>query len=283
MKNLCLLAVAALALTAPLGAQTAAPAAVHQLVKKWETEPLLKTPESVLYDASGKLLYVSNIDGQEPWTKDGKGSIAKVGLDGKVIAAEWVTGMNAPKGLGLYKGKLYAADIDRVVVIDVSKAAIVDTIAIEGAQNLNDISIDRHGVVYVSDSKTKKIHQIKDGKPSVLLENLKGPNGVLAQGDDFYLLDSGALVKMGKDKTLTRLAEGMDSSTDGVEHVEGDDFIVSSWKGAVYYVSPKSGAQLLLDTRPQQVNSADIGYDAKNRIVYVPTFFKNTVVAYELK
>src|ERR1700704_2976197 len=95
--------------------------AQHQLVKKWETDSLLKVPESVLYDAGDKVLYVSNIEGTEPWGKDGKGSIGKVGLDGKIIKADWVTGLQAPKGLGLYKGKLYAADIDNVAVIDVAK------------------------------------------------------------------------------------------------------------------------------------------------------------------
>jgi hypothetical protein len=52
----------------------------------------------------------------------------------------------------------------------------------------------------------------------------------------------------------------------------------------IYYVDAgKREKQTLLDTSAQSVNSADIGYDAKNRIVYVPTFFKNSVVAYEVK
>src|SRR6266542_2766094 len=102
MKTSLLLITATLSLATSLHAQS------RQLVKKWETEPALKTPESVLFDATGRVLYVSNIDGKEPWTKDGVGSIAKVGLDGKVIAAEWVKGLNAPKGLGLHSGKLYA-------------------------------------------------------------------------------------------------------------------------------------------------------------------------------
>jgi hypothetical protein len=45
--------------------------AQHQLIKKWETDTTLKVPESVLYDAKGKVLYVANIDGQ-PWTKMAK-------------------------------------------------------------------------------------------------------------------------------------------------------------------------------------------------------------------
>jgi hypothetical protein len=39
----------------------------------------------------------------------------------------------------------------------------------------------------------------------------------------------------------------------------------------------------LLDTKAESINAADIGYDKKNKIVYVPTFWKNNVVAYKLK
>lgn len=259
------------------------PAQSVQLTKKWETEAALKTPESVLFDGPGKVLYVANIDGKEPWAKDGKGSIAKVGLDGKVVAAEWVTGLEAPKGMGLYKGKLYVADIDRMVVIDVAKGAIAQTIAVPGAQRLNDVSVGKDGVVYVSDMQGAKIYALTNGKPSVFFETgLKRPNGVLAHGDDLYILDSGALLKVAKNKSVTKVVDGLDASTDGIEHVKGDEFIVSCWAGAVYHV--KGGEKhLLLDTRPQKLNSADIGYDAKSRTVYVPTFFANTVVAYELK
>ena len=80
-------------------AQAQAPT-THKLTKVWESEAALKVPESVRFDAKRKVLYVSNIDG-EPWIADGKGSIAKLGLDGKIIAAEWVTGLDCPKGLAL--------------------------------------------------------------------------------------------------------------------------------------------------------------------------------------
>jgi len=255
----------------------------HQLVKKWETDTLLKVPESALYDAADKLLYVSNIDGQ-PWEKDGKGSVGKVGLDGKIIQVDWVKGLEAPKGLGLYKNKLYVADVDKVAVIDTRKAAIVQTIPIEGAQGLNDITVDpKNGVVYVSDSKLKKIHRIENGAVTTLLDNLKGPNGVLIYNDDLYILDAGGLYKVEKDKSLTKLADGMEGGTDGVEHVAGKDFIVSCWQGSIWYVKGDGREEHLLDTRAQSINTAVIGYDAKNRILYVPTFFKNKIVAYELK
>ncbi len=255
----------------------------HQLVKLWETDTLLRVPESVLYDAGRNILYVSNIDGKQPWEKDGAGSIGKVSPDGKIIMAEWVKGLQAPKGMGMYKDLLYVADIDVVAVIDIKQGKILEQISVEGAQGLNDISIDKKGTVYVSDSRTKKVHQIINGKVSTFLENLKGPNGIFVHEDNFYVLDQGALFQVGKDKTLKLIVDGMEGGTDGIENVKGNEFLVSAWSGAIWYVSGASKKELMLDTREQKINSADIGYNAKKRIVYVPTFWKNSVVAYSLK
>ncbi len=254
----------------------------HKLVKLWETEAALKVPESVRYDVAQKVLYASNIDGQA-WEKDGKGSIGKVGLDGKIIASEWVTGLNAPKGMDIYAGRLYVADIDVVVVIDIKKGKIIQKTAIAGAQGLNDLSIDKKGTIYVSDSRTKKIHRIEKDKITTVAENLKGPNGVLIVGSDLYLTDAGVLYKQEKSGTLTKIADGMEGGTDGIEPIGNGDFLVSCWSGTLWYVFSDGRKELLLDTREQKYNAADIGYDPANRIVYVPTFMKNSVAAYRLE
>ncbi len=255
----------------------------HQLIKKWETDSVLKVPESVLFDQKNNVLYVSNIDGKEPWGKDGRGSIGKIGTDGKIIATEWVTGLNAPKGMGLFNDKLYVADIDHVVVIDINNGSVVQTIPVNDAVGLNDISIDKKGIVYVSDSEAKKVYRIDNGAATMWLEKLQGPNGVLFFEEELYVLDNGGMYKVGKDKSLTKIADGMDGGTDGVENVTGKDFLVSCWAGSIWYVKADGNKEHLLDTRDQNINSADIGYDAKNRIAYVPTFWKNSVVAYQLK
>src|SRR5688500_12957923 len=133
--TLTLLGALALAATAQAQAQNAA----HKLTKVWETKAALKTPESVRFDARRKVLYVSNIDG-EPWAVDGKGSIAKVGLDGKVIKAEWVKGLDCPKGLALSDdGKqLYVADAGAVVTVDIKSGKIKGKVAIPEGLQLND-------------------------------------------------------------------------------------------------------------------------------------------------
>lgn len=253
----------------------------HKLVKLWETDSILKVPESVIFDNKNKVLYSANIDG-EPWGRDGQGSIGKIGLDGKIIASEWVTGLNAAKGMGIHNGKLYVADLDVIVVIDIAKGAIIDRIVVDGAKGLNDISIDKSGVIYVSDSQNKKIYKVQNGKSSVFLEDLKGPNGVLVVGDKFYMVDAGTFNRVENGK-LVQIAEGMEGGTDGIEHVGNGEFIISCWAGSIWYIDKNGNKQHLLDTREQKINSADIGWDSAKKILYVPTFFKKSVVAYKLQ
>jgi DNA-binding beta-propeller fold protein YncE len=256
----------------------------HKLAKTWESDATLKTPESVRYDAKRKVLYVSNIDG-EPWNADGKGSIGKVGLDGKVIAAEWVTGLDCPKGMALSDdGKwLYVGDCGGLVVIDIEAGKIGNKIAIEGGL-LNDVVNDK-GTIYASDSKGKKVYAIKDGKASVYLDEkvLKGPNGLLVHKGALYVLDNDSLNKVEADKSLKVLASGMPGGADGLENVKGDDFLVSVWSGAVWYVKADGSKELLFDGKAADTKTADIGWDPKTRTVYVPTFAKNTVVAFTVK
>jgi sugar lactone lactonase YvrE len=258
--------------------------AQHQLVKLWETDSVLKVPESVLYSAKDKLLYVTNIDGKDPWGNDGLGSLAKVGLDGNVIAAEWVKGFNAPKGMAMVKNKLYIADMDALKVVNTKKGHIVKTIVVAGAQGLNDVTADAKGIIYVSDSKAKKVYRIENDNATLFLENLKGPNGVLWHNGNLFVLDAGGMYWVGADKSLTLITDGMEGNTDGLEHLAGNkEYIVSCWAGQVFYVNINGTKEKLLDTRDAKINAADIGMNAAKRIIYVPTFWKNTVIAYEIK
>jgi len=259
---------------------------VHKLTKAWETDATLKTPESVRFDAARKVLYVSNIDG-EPWAADGKGSIARVGLDGKVIAPEWVTGLDCPKGLALSDdGKwLYAADIGGIVVIDIKAGKIKKKIAIPEGIQLNDLVNDK-GTLYVSDSKGKKVYAVKGNKVGVHLDEkvLKGPNGLFVHKGVLYVLDDNSLNRVEADKSLTKLATDMPGGADGLENVTGgDDFTVTAWSGAVWYVNKDGSKELLFDGKAEKTNTADTGWDPATRTLYVPTFFKNTVVAFKVE
>jgi hypothetical protein len=273
----------ALALAASAQAQSSSPP--HKLTQLWESAASLKVPEAVRFDAKRKVLYVSNIDG-EPWAVDGKGSIGKVGLDGKIIAAEWITGLDAPKGIAQSDdGKLlYVADAGGVVVIDIDAGKIKEKIAIPEGQQLNDIVNDK-GTLYVSDSRGRKVFVVKDGKTSVHLDEtvLKGPNGVFVHNGSLYVLDNNSLNRVEKDKSLKVLASDMPGGVDGLENVTGDDFLVSVWSGAIWYVPASGDKQLLFDGKAVKTSTADIGWDPATRTAYVPTFFKNTIIAFKVE
>lgn len=261
---------------------TAIKAQQHQLVKIWETDSVIATPESVLADAKQNILYVSLIDG-EGNTKDGKGGIAKLGMDGKIIDTTWVTGMNAPKGMGKFKNELYVSDIDEVVIVDIKNGKTLEKITIPGAKFLNDVDVDKKGIVYVSDSQTGKVHKIENRKQSVYLEDVKGVNGVKVIGNDLFVLGGPILYKVGADKQLINVAGTFEAGGDGLEPLKNGNYIVSCWPGLIYYVTAEGKIEKLLDSRSEKINTADIGINTEKNIIYVPTFFKKTVAAYEVK
>jgi len=125
--------------------------AQRSLEKLWESDSLtLKGPESALFDPKSNSLYVSSMN---------SGSIIRLGLDGRLIRKDWVSGLNSNKGSALYKNLLYTAETSAVAVIDVKKASIIKRIPIKGAVMLNDLAKDSNGIVYVSDTQTGKVYR----------------------------------------------------------------------------------------------------------------------------
>jgi hypothetical protein len=264
------------ALTAPAKAQ-------HSLEQIWQT-PDLPTPESVLYvlDKKDTYLFVSLIDG-EGNVVDGKGGIAKLDTDGEVIDAEWITGLNAPKGMAIYNHLLYVADLTEVVVIDIKKQSIVKKIPIDDSVFLNDVTINSSGIVFVSDTRTNKVHRIENDVPSVYLENTPNANGLKVFGSNLIVGAGKELLLVGADKKPLVMAKGFAQNIDGIEMTARGEFIVSCWTGLVYYVYSDGKLEQLIDSQAEKINTADIGFDPNTRQVFIPNFFKNTVTAYQLK
>lgn len=251
----------------------------HKLEKLWETDTVIAIPESVLLVKP--ILYVSLINGGG-WDVDGKGGVAKLSPDGKIIDSLWVTGLNAPKGLGIAGNRLYAADISEVIVINVQNGKIEKKIAIDSAKGLNDITVTDKGIVYVSDSRTAKIWRIENDIPSLYLDSVRGVNGLKAIGNDLYIGSGKLFLKADARKQLTKIAE-VAQGIDGIEPIGNGDFLLTAWGGYIWCVHADGRIETLLETYQQKKNTADIGYDQLKKILYVPTFNAKTVVAYSLK
>lgn len=259
--------------------------AIEQL---WSTDTVFKTPESVYYDKERNILYVSNLSGMPfPPAKKGEGFISRLKTDGTIDSLKWVTGLNAPKGMGVYQTKLYVTDIDRVVEIDIEKGKVAKTYPVKNAKFLNDLAVDSAGVVYFTDSEDHKIYTLTNGKVAVWMEGdkLKAPNGLLIKKDSILLASMGsndvrAISKATKEFTV--LADSIGAGDGLVATGKEHNYIVSDWEGRVFWVAPGKHNELLLDTRADKVNAADIAYIADQNLLLVPTFFGHKVVAYKV-
>ena len=253
----------------------------HSLQKLWETDTIVAVPESVHPVPGQPQLYLSLIDGGG-WDDDGKGGVGMLNTDGTHYNGSWITGLSAPKGMGVYGDRLYVADINRVVVIDRTKGEILKRIPIEGSVNLNDISVDpTNGDVYVSDSKTGKLHRIKSDIPSLYMQDLPGINGLKVSKKGLYILARKQVLLADAAKNTTKITD-LPNGGDGVEEVGNGDLIVSEWLGNVFYVHADGEKEQLLDRKAEHKNTADIWYTQSTQTLYVPGFNGKTVTAYRL-
>jgi len=252
------------------------------LVRLWESEANLTTCESVCYDPQGKMLYVACINGK-PGLKDGNGFIATLSLEGQEINKEWVKGLDAPKGMALTGDNLYVTDIDRVVEINRKTGQIAQSIPVAGAQFLNDLTVDHEGNLFVSDMATNKVHIIRNGEVSLLLENpdLKNINGLFYDRDGLLIGCKNAIYLYHiTDKAVEAVL--IDTPpVDGLEKDKERNIIFSDWSGHVFMVTGKT-FNMILDLSGENKNAADIEVVPAMDILFVPTFGGNSVAAFRL-
>ena len=264
-------------------AQNEKPNLKPSLQKIWETPDLLTTCESVCYNNATKTIFVSCIDGN-PTDKDLNGFISELSLTGDIITLNWVTGLNAPKGMGIFGNKLYVTDIDRIVEIDIETAMISKEYRVEGANFLNDITISPEGDVYISDMSTAKIHRIKKGilETWFTSEEFINPNGLFFEDKELLVGTRNGIYSIRiEDKRLWHLIK----ETGGIDGLEADgkgSYIISDWQGKIQLVNIEKDPVLLLNTSDKGINAADIEYIPERKMLLVPTFSDNRVMAYEL-
>ncbi|KQC05928.1 MAG: hypothetical protein APR54_01950 [Candidatus Cloacimonas sp. SDB] len=258
-----------------------------QLQEIWATEPLLKTPESVIYDPVDSLLYVSNIV-DDPLAADGNGFISKIGLDGKIIQLEWITGLNAPKGMGIFERKLYVTDLTELVEISIEENRILSRYTAPDAELLNDIAIDDHGKIYISETfrgndTIYRFHQGEFEKWHKSAEIVR-PNGLYITGNELIVGSSGnksiALIDLEKNELIDKIK--VNTIVDGIVKRNYDQIIFSDWYGKIFLLENFTEVTQLMDTIPSQQNAADIYYIKEMELLLIPTFFNDRIVAYKI-
>jgi sugar lactone lactonase YvrE len=259
--------------------------------RAWETPAEFLTSETVLYDPQRDVLYVTSFDNQYAQRNGPTGYISRVSLAGEILEREWVTGLNAPAGMAIWRDTLYVAERRHLAAIDIASGEIVARWEIPDTEFPNDVVIDADGTVYISDTRTtnwpdSRIYRFRDGVFDVWAnEGISRANGLWIH-DGWMLVGSsgdGFLKRIrmvdGRVEPVIALGFGI---IDGIRVAENGDILVSCWEGQVYRVSPAGEIVQILDTLPLGRNTADFEYLADRRLLIVPTFLGNSVVAYTL-
>lgn len=265
-----------------------------QLELLWEIQGF-NNPESVIYDASIDTLFVSNVNGS-PTEKDGNGYISKILPDGTMLEREWVAGLNAPKGLAIYKGTLYVSDIDTLIAIDIASGTISNSYQVDDAKFLNDVAVNKNGKVFVTDMVLNRIHCLCDDQFNIWLESpeLENPNGLHVEGDNLILAAWGVMTDgfatevpghlksiSIKDKSITSFGGSPIGNLDGVESDGMGGYYVTDWMtGKLYQINKSGDAKLLLEL---EQGMADHEVILEKDLIILPMMKNDKVLAYKIK
>jgi hypothetical protein len=287
-----------------------------KMEKVWETATELKTPESVIYVPNENVLFVSNIDGA-PDGKDNQGFISKVSpLNGSIIELNWVTGLNAPKGMTITNNNitnntlLYVSDITDLVEIDANSGKIINRYNAPGSGFLNDVASDNQGHVYVSDTVTNTIYRLdtknlgdnstnnSNASLQVWLQTpeLNGPNGLYVDNSNNKLIvaslgafsnPAGSIRVVDlQNRTVNSLGnKGTAVPIGGLDGIEADStgryyYVTDNAGGKLYVVNSNGTGYETLDLQNQGV--ADLGVILDENLIIIPMMQDNKLEAYRM-
>lgn len=284
---------AALALSVCLvGLQMAAVPGAHAAALKVLSQKTVDVPghiESVAYDAANKVFYLSDFGpALRPASKDGKGHIIKMSLDGRILQSRVFPApgeaMNKPKGIWIANGRLWVTDIDSVWEFDL-KTKKSRRLRLPGIIFANDSAV-MDGGLYVSDNEADKVVEITPadflgikGEPKIItVYSGKGihPNGLWPSHNGNLLMVGFAgeskprgiyTMKPGGEPKLISKPIGM---LDGLYQMKDGDLLVTDYvTGSLLQWNANAGVHTLAKGFE---SPADFGVvpDAKGYLVALP-------------
>jgi len=254
------------------------------LTKEWETHKDFKIPESVYYDTNRDVIYVANINGKATG-KDNNGFISRLSFDGNILDLHWIEDLDAPKGMDTHDNILYVSDIDRVVAIDIMDEKIINVYRTDSGKFLNDVITGKSGNVFISDTRGNAVYMISKNEIKIwkYSADLVSPNGLCIEGKNLLVGCKDKIMAIDlSSKDVKTLMTGT-GSIDGLESDGKGSFIISDWRGNIHRVTPDNGKELLLNTTPAKINAADIDFVPERKLLLVPTFHDNRIMAYSLE
>jgi sugar lactone lactonase YvrE len=253
------------------------------IVETWKLETDCSVPESAVYDKKRNVLYVSN------YFNAGSEFIAKIGLDGRVEKQQWVRGVNRPTGMTIQDDKLWVVDRASLVEIDLDEGKIIKQHVVPEPVFINDVTFDKKGNAYISDTEGSKIYKFSSGEFSVWFEGgeVHNPNGMLADGGQLVIGNSGdgciKSIDLSTKEVRTITCLGSGSIMDGIRPDGRGNYLVSDFNGRLFHVTPSGEKTELMNTTSSGAYCADFEYIADKQMLVVPGLYDNMLTAYRVE
>ena len=247
-------------------------------------------PESAFTTRDGRV-FISEIG---RIGKKGDGRILEVFTNGKkkIIAS----GLNDPKGLLVEGSTIYVTDVDEIKKVSFD-GKVSPWIGPKDFPRkisfLNDLTIDRNTIIYVSDSgesvngerRGGAVYRISStGKVSLLVDsandpNIQAPNGLLAFQRGFLMVadfTTGVLSRIRlRNFSVEKMAEGFGGG-DGLAF-SGTKLYISDWKGGkIWRIDLTMPGQNPKIFKEGFTNPADIDVTSDGKFLVVPEMMKAT-------
>lgn len=246
-------------------------APVHAENSDWTVGPF-DMPESAILDSAHNRIVLS-VMGGNPAQADGNGGLALLTTNGDVLNADWVVGLDAPKGMAIVGSTLLVADLTRLHEIDLKSGTVLRSLEVPGAVFLNDIASDGDRA-FVSDLMDNRIWLYEGGVMTSWLNDaaLHHPNGLYVDGerllvgswgeglrDDFTTEVAGSLLAVDlADQKISVVAKEV-GNLDGIAKL-GTDILVNDWlTGQLFAITSNGDAQLVQGFAPGLADIASYG------------------------
>jgi len=240
------------------------------------SQNLLNNPESAVYDSLHFRYLVSN------WAD---GSIVQIDNNGN--QSYFVTGHGSINGIYITQNKVFAGCSTKVKGFDLDTKELIMDLAILGAINLNDVTADNAGNLYVTDFNKSEIIKIniENQTYSTFVTSLTlQPNGILFDdpNDRLLLCSFGYNIPILKisleDSSVSVLANTTLAQCDGFTKDDFGNYYISSWatKSIYRFNSSFDNPPELFYTNSQA--PVDLSYNSVDEILIAPIMFLNTMV-----
>ena len=265
---------------------------IYSLEIKWVVDGL-NEPESAVFDKNSNAIYISNING-DPLNLDKNGYISKISVDGQILEKKWVAGLDAPKGMAIFKDYLFISDLNKIWKINILNKN-KKKIPVNDAGFLNDVVADKNGIIYVSDMFKNRIYKLKNEDITIWKQSklLDSPNGLLIEGNNLIIASwgkiktgfetevKGKLIKVNlKTREIKKFFSNRPiGNLDGIVFNKDNGYLSTDWINGKLFSINKKG----IVTNSFKVNkgAADLEILMHKNLILIPMMKNNNLTAFQ--